>query len=94
MHEGHPGILDMKSLARSLIGYPGLNKDIELLVKYSPNCQSVRSLPKQSNIQWPTPSHPWSRIHVDHFQFNDKICLIAVYSLSKYIECEIVASTS
>ena len=51
-------------------------------------------MPKQSNIQWPTPSRPWSRIHVDHFQFNDKICLIAVDSLSKYIECEIVASTS
>ena len=94
MHEGHPGILGMKSLARSLIWYPGLDKDIELLVKSCPNCQSVRSLPKQSNIQWPTPSRPWSRIHVDHFQFNDKICLIAVDSLSKYIECEIVASTS
>ena len=51
----------------------------------------MKSLPKQSNILWFTPYRPWSRMNVDHFH---KICLIAGDSLSRYIECEIVSSTS
>lgn len=93
-HEGHPGITCMKSLARSLIWYPGIDSDIVDLVKSCSQCQLVRSKPPQKFVEWPVPSRPWSRVHVDHFFLENKICLVAVDALSRYIECEIVHSTS
>ena len=36
----------------------------------------------------------YSRVHIDHFFFDNNICLIAVDALTKYIECEIVRTTS
>lgn len=94
-HEGHPGICAMKSTARSLIWYPGIDNEIERLVKSCTSCQQNLSKPAQNqNIEWPVPPRVWARVHVDHFFYDDKICLIAVDALSRYIECEIVQSTS
>ena len=44
-HEHHPGMVPMKSLARALIWYPGMDKDIEQLVRHCRICQSVRAKP-------------------------------------------------
>ena len=94
-HEGHPGICAMKSAARSLIWYHGIDKDICNLVQQCKKCQSVRSKPPQNRtLEWQIPPRPWSRIHIDHFFYNNYICLVVVDALSKYIECEIVPSTS
>lgn len=95
LHENHPGISGMKALARSLIWFPGLDKDIENLVNSCAVCQSVRSRPPQDrHVQWPSPSRAWSRVHIDHFFVDQKTCLIAVDALSKYIEVEVVSTTS
>lgn len=93
-HENHPGVVGMKSLARSLIWYPGLDGDIASLVLNCKICQSVRSKPPASNIKWPVASRPWSRIHVDHFFFENVIFFLVIDSLTKYIEVEIVKATS
>ena len=94
-HEDHPGVVAMKSIVRSLIWYPGIDKDVEELVKNCTQCQSNRSLTPQKNyIEWPIPKSVWSRVHIDHFFYEGKICLVAVDALSKYIECEVVRSTS
>ena len=85
----------MKSIARSLIWYPNIDKDIEKIVKVCDKCQVNQSRPPQNrNIEWPTPPRPWSRVHIDHFFFENKTLLIALDALSKYIECEIVQNTS
>ena len=95
LHEGHPGICAMKSLARSLVWYPGIDKDLTLIVNKCSKCQQTRQKSHQNRtLEWPVPTRPWSRVHVDHFFFRDKIFFIAVDALSKYIECEIVPSTS
>ena len=66
-HSEHPGITAMKSLARSLIWYPGLDSDVEEIVKTCNICQVNRAKPPQNNnFVWPTPARPWSGIHVDH----------------------------
>ena len=85
----------MKSIACSLLWYPGIDKDIEMLVKSCSVCQLVRSLPAQNNnVEWPVTSGPFSRVHVDHFFFENKAFFILVDAFSKYIECEIVPNTS
>ena len=93
-HDGHPGMSSMKSFARSLIWYPGMDRDIVNLVSSCEICQSVRTKPSKCNLEWPMPTKPWSRIHVDHFFYERNICLLAIDALSKYIECEIVCTTN
>ena len=41
-HHNHPGIVAMKALTRSLIWYPGLDRDVKSLVLNCNTCQSVR----------------------------------------------------
>lgn len=93
-HDNHPGIVAMKALARSLIWYPSLDNDITNLVSSCKICQSVRCKPATCNVSWPTPSRAWSRIHIDHFFIDNFTCLIVVDAFSKYIEVEVVKSTS
>lgn len=94
-HQNHPGIVAMKSLARSLIWFPGLDRDVEYLVKSCNVCQSVRNKPSHnSHVSWPSPSRPWQRLHIDHFHYENKTCLIVIDALSKYIEVEIVKNLS
>lgn len=94
-HEGHPGVCGMKSLVRALIWYPGIDSDVISLVKNCKTCQSVLAKPSQmSHKQWPKPEKKWSRIHIDHFFFEDKTFFICIDALTKYIECLIVKSTS
>lgn len=95
LHTGHPGICVMKSIARSIVWYPGIDKDIQDVVKSCKQCAMVSSKPpKKSFIEWPLPEKPWSRLHIDHLFFENHILLIVVDSLSKYIEVEIVKNVS
>ncbi|VDI17066.1 Hypothetical predicted protein [Mytilus galloprovincialis] len=66
LHQGHPGITRMKSLARSYIWWPGMDNDLELTVVNCYSCQENRKLPVEAPLHpWAYPSHPWSRIHID-----------------------------
>ena len=94
-HEHHPGISAMRQLARALIWYPGLDKDIINYVKSCKNCQDNQSKPSQnSNVAWPKATTRWSRLHIDHFFYEDKIFFVLIDSFSKYIECSIVQNVS
>ena len=93
-HVSHPGVVAMKALARSLIWYPGMDSDISSLVLNCKVCQATRAKPANTNTSWPEPSRPWSRIHADRFFVDNHVCLLVVDSLSRYIEVEVVKSTS
>ncbi|VDI39279.1 Hypothetical predicted protein [Mytilus galloprovincialis] len=54
LHQGHPGITRMKSLARSYIWWPGMDNDLELTVVNCYSCQENRKLPAEA------PLHPWN----------------------------------
>ena len=65
LHKDHPGVVRMKSLARSHVWWPDIDKAIEECVKACQACQSSKNSPAKA------PLHPWAwactweRIHVD-----------------------------
>ena len=66
LHEGHPGISRMKSLARTVVWWPELDKHIEEKVRCCPDCQAISALPPVAPLNsWKWPVKPWSRIHID-----------------------------
>ena len=63
----HPGICRMKSLARSYVWWPGIDKDIQELVQQCSTCQLHQAnLTRAPLHPWDVPTRPWSRVHVDH----------------------------
>ena len=65
LHQGHPGIVRMKSIAHSHVWWPKLDHDIESLSKSCEACQSVRSAPLVAPCHpWVWPARPWQRVHL------------------------------
>ena len=96
LHDTHPGINRMKSLARSYVWWPGLDADIQSTVQKCDVCQSNKGNPPKAPLHpWEWPSRPWSRLHIDHAgPFHGKLFLIVVDAYSKWIDVQIVPSTS
>ena len=88
LHEGHPGICWMKSLARSIAWWPGIDADLERMVKDCHKCQINRKSPAPAPLhssKWPT--RPWARIHIDFAgPFLGKQFLVVVDAHSKWLE--------
>ncbi|KAL5018941.1 hypothetical protein ScPMuIL_004663 [Solemya velum] len=88
LHQGHIGVVKMKSLARSHVWWPGIDKDIEALAKGCEGCQAVKHSPPAAPIHpWEWPSRPWERIHVDFAgPFLNSMFLVVVDAHSKWPE--------
>ena len=60
------GISKMKSLAKSYVWWPGMDSEIEQLIKTCQVCQESCPTPAPAPLHpWEWPSQPWSRIHLD-----------------------------
>ena len=88
IHEAHPWIARMKSLARSYIWWPGMDKDIERYVKKCPVCQSSRKDPPVAPAHpWPVPDKPWTRLHIDYVgPLEGKMFLLITDAHSRWME--------
>ena len=88
LHETHPGIVKMKSLARSYVWWPNMNAELEARVKACKECQASRPLPAVAPLHpWEWPSKPWSRLHLDYAgPFHGKMFLVLVDAHSKWID--------
>lgn len=64
-HVGHPGISRMKSLMRSFVFWPNMDKDIEEKVRECRGCALAMKAPPTQFGSWAKPDRPWSRIHLD-----------------------------
>ena len=53
LHQSHPGMSRMKSLARRYVWWPGVDKEIETCVKQCELCQVSQKAPPV------VPLHPW-----------------------------------
>ena len=94
LHEVHPGMTRMKSLARSYVWWPGIDSDIEVMVRQCGTCQAHQSKPASTVHPWDYASEPWERLHIDHAgPMHGENYLIVVDSFSKWLEVERVKST-
>jgi len=96
LHEAHPGMARMKSLARGYMWWPGLDKDTEECVKECHICQSTRkSLPVVPLHPWSWPGKAWSRVHIDYARLVEgKMFLLIVDAYSKWLEVHATSTST
>ena len=96
LHENHPGISRMKSIARSYVWWNGLDKAIETLAQSCLSCQAVKAAPPAAPLHpWMWPNSPWTRIHIDFAgPFQGQMFLIAVDAHSKWPEVVEMTTTT
>lgn len=96
IHEGHPGIVRMKQIARNYVWWETLDADIERLCAACEACRSQRAAPPPAPLHsWPWPHEPWARLNMDFLgPFRGKYYLVIVDAHSKWIEVAKVGSTS
>ncbi|XP_058041463.1 uncharacterized protein K02A2.6-like [Ahaetulla prasina] len=96
LHEGHPGVVRMKGLARSYVWWPLMDREISDRVGRCQVCQESRPLPPTAPVlEWEKPQGPWSRIHIDFAgPFHGQTFLIVVDAFSKWLEIILMKSTT
>lgn len=96
LHASHPGIIRMKSLARSHVYWPNIDKDIEDMVRKCQRCASVAKAPVKTTLSsWPLPTKPWARVHIDYAgPFESHNFLVIVDAFSKWPEIFIMGQTT
>ena len=66
LHGNHPGIAQMKALARSCVCLPGMDKFIEEKVQSCHSCQIHQHMPAAAPIHpWENATSPWVRVHLN-----------------------------
>ena len=88
LHQAHPGVNKMKSLARSYVWWPGIEGQIEDIVRKCSVCQEHQNMPQKVPIHpWEYPTKPWTRLHMDYAgPYQDLMYLIVVDAYSKWID--------
>ena len=96
LHETHAGSTKMKSIARSYVWWPNLDRNIEELSSACIVCQSMRSDPPKAPVHpWTFPATAWSRLHVDFAgPVQGRTYLVLVDAYSKYPEIMKMNSTT
>lgn len=86
----------MKTLARSYVWWPNLDKEVEAIAKNCHACQSVKSAPSKAPLHpWVWPAKPWQRLHIDFAgPFQGKMFFVLVDAHSKWPEVIPMSSTS
>ena len=96
LHETHTGVSKMKALARSYVWWPGMDAEIEEVVRNCSSCQITGPSPPVAQLHpWEWLSQPWSRLHIDFAgPFMGHMYLITVDSHSKWLDVQIMQSIS
>ena len=89
LHDGHPGVTKMKQLARSIVWWPGIDKDLENKVSQCEQCALAQKSPAHVPLHpWEWPSRPWARLHADYAgPYMEKMFLVLIDAHSKWMMC-------
>ncbi|XP_026576533.1 uncharacterized protein K02A2.6-like, partial [Pseudonaja textilis] len=96
LHEGHPGIVRMKALARSYVWWPGMDAQISTWVSSCQPCQAARPAPPAATpTRWESAGGPRSHLHIDLAgPVHGRTFLVVVDSYSKWIDLALLPSTT
>ena len=96
LHAGHVGMAKMKSLARSYVWWPDLDKHLEQTARECQSCQLIQKDPSLAPLHpWMYPEQPWERLHIDFAgPFMGHMFMIVVDAHSKWPEVVIMDSTT
>ena len=96
LHRDHPGVCRIKSVARSYVWWPKLDKRLEDLASSCTACQQTKQAPPLAPLHtWLWPQRPWQRIHVDFAgPFLGKMFILIVDTHSKWPEIHMVHDTT
>lgn len=87
VHEGHLGIDRCKRRARDVMFWPGMSRDVEMVVRRCRVCAELAPLPqREPMIPHHIPGVPWNKIGSDIFEYNRKYFLILVDYFSNFVE--------
>ena len=96
-HEAHLGIVKSKQLLRTKVWLPGIDKKMERKVAGCMPCQATTNGHHRDPLQMtPMPDYPWQKIAVDFagpFPTGEYL-LVATDEASRYLEVEVIKSTS
>ena len=92
-HADHPGVCRMKSLARSYLWWPSLDKAIESVVQNCTACQSTRPAIAPL-VPWKWPVRVWQRVHMDYAEKDSVYFFVVVDAHSKWPEVFSTSSTT
>ena len=96
LHDGHPCVTKMKQLARIIVWWPGMDKDLENKVRECEQCALAQKSPAHVPLHtWEWPSRPWARVHVDYAgPFMGKMFLVLIDAHSKWLDMHTVPSAT
>ena len=96
LHNSHPGVVRIKTIARSYFWWPKIDQAVELKAKSCNSYKSVQAAPHVAPLHpWVWPAEPWERIHVDFVgQFLDRYFLVVVDANSKWPKVIIMPITT
>ena len=87
IHESHLGIVKLKQRARTILFWPGINKQIEDVVTKCPTCQAYKKAQSaEPLLPHAIPERPWSKVGADIFHFEGDNYLLVVDYYSKFPE--------
>ena len=94
-HADHPGVCHMKSLARSYLWWPSLDKAIEYVVQNCTACRYTRKQPATAPlVPWKWPVRVWQRVHMDYAEEDSVYFFVVVDAHSKWPEVFSTSSTT
>ena len=94
-HEGHQGICKTKSLLRSKVWFPNLDKLCEETVRKCFKCQIATDVKTRDPLQMTVlPSGPWECISIDFAEVGGKYVLVVIDDYSRFPIAEVIHSTS
>lgn len=96
LHEGHPGIIRTKMLARGKVWWPKIDDDIQRLIQSCETCATTGNAPIKCTLKsWQKATRPWERVHADYAgPIDGQYFLVIVDSFSKWPEIFRTTSTT